>query len=151
MRDAYACRQTIVSTFFSKGISSLLCVSGTKHKDICRILLGLVVGLQLPNNLSPCHLIRAIHALLDFTYLAQYPSHSTETLQYMENALHQFYDNKDILVQLGVRDNFKIPKLHSLWHFATSIMLFRTPDNYDTVYTEHLHIDLAKDAYRTMN
>ncbi|THH07832.1 hypothetical protein EW146_g9195 [Bondarzewia mesenterica] len=104
--------------FFSRGISPLSRISGTKHKDICCILLGLVVDLQLPNNLSPHRLIRAVRALLDFTYLAQYPSHSTETLQYMENALHQFHNNKDILVQLGVHENFKILKLHSLWQLC---------------------------------
>jgi hypothetical protein len=31
------------------------------------------------------------------------------------------------------------------------IMLFGSTDNYNTEYTEQLHIDLAKDAYHAMN
>ncbi|KAI0058289.1 hypothetical protein BV25DRAFT_1919489 [Artomyces pyxidatus] len=37
---------------FSSGISHLSRVSGQEHKDICRILLGLVIGLRLPRGLS---------------------------------------------------------------------------------------------------
>ena len=33
---------------FPKGISTLLHVSGHKHKKICSILLGLIVGLPVP-------------------------------------------------------------------------------------------------------
>ncbi|CDO72060.1 hypothetical protein BN946_scf184962.g3 [Trametes cinnabarina] len=47
--------------------------------------------------------------------------------------------------------HFKFPKLHSLNHYLLSIMLFGTTDNYDTQYTEHLHIDFAKDTYRGTN
>jgi len=47
--------------------------------------------------------------------------------------------------------DFNLPKLHSLVHYVESIELFGTTDNYNTKYTERLHIDLAKDAYRATN
>ena len=50
-----------------------------------------------------------------------------------------------------MRSNFNLPKLHSLLHYVSSIKLFGTTDNYNTEYTERLHIDLAKDAYRATN
>jgi hypothetical protein len=136
---------------FTKGITTLSRVSGLEHKNICRILLGLVVDLRLPEGRSPVRLIRAVRALLDFLYLAQYPSHSADTLSYLEDALSRFHDNKDIFVDLGARAHFNFPKLHSLIHYASSIKLFGTTDNYNTEQSERLHIDFAKNAYHATN
>jgi hypothetical protein len=118
---------------------------------MARILLGLVVDIQLPNNLSNLRLIRAVRALLDFLYLAQYPVHTDETLELLEDSLIQFHENKDIFIDLGLRDSFNIPKLHFAEHYIMLIKLFGTTDNVNTQYTERLHIDLAKDAYAATN
>lgn len=118
---------------------------------MCRILLGLVTGLPLPGGLDPARLVRAVRALLDFMYLARYPVHSTATLKLMDDALARFHDNKDVFVDLGIRTDFNFPKLHALLHYSFSIRLFGTSDNYDTEYSERLHIDFAKDAYRATN
>jgi hypothetical protein len=36
-------------------------------------------------------------------------------------------------------------------HYVELIKCFRTSDNFDTQYTERLHIDLAKDTYAVTN
>ena len=54
-------------------------------------------------------------------------------------------------MHLNIWQNFKIPKLHSLHHYASSIKLFGTMDNYNTQYTKHLHSTLSKLAYRASN
>ncbi|KAI0054641.1 hypothetical protein BV25DRAFT_1816783 [Artomyces pyxidatus] len=136
---------------FSNGISHLSRVSGQEHKDICRILMGLVVDLPLPDGVSPIRLVRAVRAMLDFLYLAQYPSHSSDTLEYLDDALSRFHANKAIFELIGLRENFNFPKLHSLLHYTPSIRLFGTTDNYNTEASERLHIDFAKDAYRATN
>ena len=136
---------------FTKGITTLSRVSGLEHKNMCRILLGLLVDLRLPEGQSPTRLIRAVRALLDFMYLAQYQSHTADTLSRLENALSRFHENKDIFIDLGARRNFDFPKMHSLMHYAASIKLFGTTDNYNTEQSERLHIDFAKDAYRATN
>ncbi|KAI0058284.1 hypothetical protein BV25DRAFT_1919484 [Artomyces pyxidatus] len=59
--------------------------------------------------------------------------------------------NKDIFLQVGVRENFNLPKLHALIHYTPSVKLFGTSDNHNTEYSERLHIDYAKDAYRSTN
>jgi len=69
----------------------------------------------------------------------------------MRGSLDDFHANKDIFVQLGICKDFKIPKLHSLQHYMTSIELYGTTDNYDTMYTKRLHIDMAKDVYHASN
>ncbi|KAL7279210.1 hypothetical protein ACG7TL_007050 [Trametes sanguinea] len=136
---------------FANGISRLQRVTGKEHEDICRVLLGLVVGLPLANGVSPARLLRAVRAILDFLYLAQYPAHTTTTLRLLRNALQRFHDHKSVFVDLGIRTHFKIPKIHALEHYIPSIRLFGTTDNYDTQYTERLHIDFAKEAYRATN
>ncbi|KAG1810188.1 uncharacterized protein HD556DRAFT_1428325 [Suillus plorans] len=120
---------------FRKGITSLSRISGAEHAQICRFLLGIVI----------------VRGLLDFLYLAQYPCHSSETLQLLDDVLDLFHDNKDIFVELGIRNNFNLPKLHATRHYTLMIMMLGTTDNYNTEYTERLHIDYAKDAYRATN
>ena len=136
---------------FTKGITSLSRLTGKEHADMCRILLGLIVDMDLADGTSPIPLVRSTRALLDFLYLAQYPVHTSETLGLLQQSLRDFHTNKHIFVELGIREDFNLPKLHSLVHYADSIELFGTTDNYNTEYTERLHIDLAKDAYRATN
>ncbi|KAI0648469.1 hypothetical protein C8Q79DRAFT_1045282, partial [Trametes meyenii] len=136
---------------FLKGISKLQRVTGKEHADMCRFLLGLVIGIPLPDSVSPSQLVCAVRALLDFMYLAQYPAHTADTLNLLKDALQRFHDNKAIFVRLGIQIDFNFPKLHSLDHYILSIELFGTTDNYDTQFTERLHIDFAKDAYRATN
>ena len=136
---------------FTKGISGLSRVTGKEHAQIASFILGVIIGIQLPNGHSSGKLLRAVRGLLDFFYLAQYPMHSTKTLDQLQSALEKFHDNKDIFIDLGIRQNFGIPKLHALDHYRMYIELYGTTDNFNTEYTERLHIDLAKDAWRATN
>jgi hypothetical protein len=69
----------------------------------------------------------------------------------LEDALDAFHKHKSILIRLGVRDHLDIPKIHSLVHYAESIRLFGTTDNYNTEGFERLHIDMAKEGWRASN
>jgi hypothetical protein len=136
---------------FMKGISHLSRVTGTEHDQISRFLLALVADIRLPDGHSNARLVRTVRAVLDFIYLARYPIHTSETLTQMNDALHAFHLNRDILVSLGVRNHFNIPKFHNAGHYYKFIQLYGTADNFNTEYTERLHIDLAKDAYASTN
>ena len=136
---------------FTKGISGFSWMSGKEHAEICKVLLGLIINLPLPDGCSSNKLLCAVRGVLDFLYLAQLPSHTDETLNNMSAALDTFHTNKSIFIELHIRDNFDFPKLHSLLHYTSSIRLFGTTDNYNTEHTERLHIDLAKDAYAATN
>ncbi|KAJ7463807.1 hypothetical protein B0H11DRAFT_2309570 [Mycena galericulata] len=103
--------------------------------------------------------IRRCHPIVA-CYIGDYPEQvlvtcvktgDTETLGHLGNARERFYENKEIFVDLGVRSDFNLPKLHSWNHYHSNITLYGTSDNYNTEYTERLHIDLAKDAYRATN
>ncbi|KAJ7463204.1 hypothetical protein FB451DRAFT_1494005 [Mycena latifolia] len=57
--------------------------------------------LRLPDRRSTTRLIRAVRASLDFLYLAQYPTQSSETLPLLNTALESFHGNKQIFVDLA--------------------------------------------------
>ena len=136
---------------FFNGVTKLSRLTGREHADICRILLGIIIDMPLSTGDSPVRIIRSVRAILDFVYLAQYPLHSTQSLQAMEDALQRFHDNKKVFVDLGIRQDFNFPKLHFTEHYRHLIETFGTTDNFNTEYTERLHIDLAKEAYRATN
>lgn len=136
---------------FIKGISTLSRVTGQEHDHMCRILLGLIIDAPLPSGLSSARLLAATRAMLDFLYLAQYPIHTDNTLELLDDALEDFHNNKQIFTDLAIRDAYNIPKLHWAQHYVDAVKLYGTTDNVNTQYTERLHIDLAKDAYAATN
>jgi len=136
---------------FSKGITMLSRVLGKEHKGICHILIGLVVDLPLPYRQAPTRVLRAVRVLLDFLYLAQFRSHTTDTLRRLEDCLSRFHENKAVFTDLGIQKHFNFPKIHSLLHYGLLITLFGTTDNYNTEQTERLHIDFTKAAYHATN
>lgn len=138
-------------SLFTKGITTLSHVTGKEHKSMCSILLGLIVDLPVQGGRNSSRVVKAVRALLDFLFLAQFPCHTSDTLLRLEECLVAFHTNKAVFVDLGIRQNFNIPKLHALLHYASSIRLFGTTDNYNTEQSERLHIDLAKEAYRATN
>ncbi|KAJ7751481.1 hypothetical protein DFH07DRAFT_868885 [Mycena maculata] len=136
---------------FMNGITDLNCVAGKEHDQISRFLLRIIIDVQLPDGLSSVRLLAAVCGILDFLHLTQYPMHTSETLSHISDALRRFHNSKNIFVELGIHPNFNLPKLHSCAHYIMYIKLFGTTDNYNTKYTERLHIDLTKDAYRSTN
>jgi hypothetical protein len=136
---------------FLKGISHLSRVTGTEHDQICRFLLGITIDIKLPNWVLTGRLLRAVWGLLDFLYLAKFPVRTTETLQQLDLALQMYHDNWQVFVHLGIRSDFNFPKDHFINHYHKLIEIFGTTDNFNMEYTEHLHIDLAKEAYRATN
>lgn len=136
---------------FTKGIATLSRVSGHEHKKMCSVLLGLIVDLPIPGGQNSSRVVKAVRALLDFLFLAQFECHTSHTIGRLQDSLSTFHDNKEVFADLGVREHFNLPKLHSLIHYASSIRLFGMTDNYNTEQSERLHIDFTKDAYRATN
>ena len=118
---------------FPKGISTLKKILGHEHKKICAILLGLIVGLPVPvqDVQDPSRIIKSTCALLDFLYVAQYGGHTMTSIKHLEDCLAAFHNSKAVFIDLGARKNFNLPKLHSLGHYASSIQLFGTTDDYN--------------------
>ena len=69
----------------------------------------------------------------------------------MQASLDRFHENKVIFVDLGIREHFNIPKIHSMQHYIEMIRSRGTADGFNTELPERLHIDVAKKAYRASN
>ena len=130
---------------FKKGISSVTQWTGTEHKEMERILLGVVIGIL------PSRAITVVQALLDFIYLSRLQMQTSKTLGALEQCLKMFHENKKIVVELKIREHFNIPKLHAIMHYVNSIRALGSADGYNTESPERLHIDFAKEAYRASN
>ncbi|KAF8975663.1 hypothetical protein BDQ17DRAFT_1395239 [Cyathus striatus] len=81
--------------------------------------------IPLPHGILSARLVHCV---------PQYPIHTDKTLTLLEQSL-----------------DYNLPKLHFAEDYVKKIKLFGTTDNYNTEYTEQLHIDLAKEAYRASN
>ncbi|KAI6018888.1 hypothetical protein BKA83DRAFT_4057459, partial [Pisolithus microcarpus] len=130
---------------FKKGISSVSQWTGTEHKEMERVFVRLLAGAV------DDRVLLVARSLLDFIYYAQLQRHTDITLAAMEESLKMFHHHKHVLVELGVRQDFNVPKIHSLQHYVTSIRALGSADGYNTEYPERLHIDYAKDGYRASN
>ncbi|KAJ6592687.1 hypothetical protein B0H19DRAFT_1204841 [Mycena capillaripes] len=131
---------------FKNGISSVSQWTGTEHKEMEKVFLGLVAAGAHPE------LVQAVRALMDFACLASLQSHTSTTLLALRTALDDFHTHKKIFIELGGRkEHFNIPKIHSLDHYEPSLRLFGSADGFNTESPERLHIDYAKNAYRASN
>src|SRR3954452_24929935 len=98
----------------------------------------------------------AVKALKSMKYdvLLQYilitlPVQTEDSLVRARSYLTDFDRYKAVFAGAGCSLN--LPKIHSLQHYEEKIIMFGTPDNFDTEYTEHQHIADAKDAYKRTN
>jgi hypothetical protein len=139
---------------YPNGLSGLKQWTGRDAREIQRYILGLIQGAP---KIKP-KVSKAIRALLDFIYIAQYQSHSNDTLEYLKTALQDFHKNKHIFWDLGARtgkrrglENFNIPKLCGFHDYEPSIRQFGTIMQFSTDITEFFHKQSTKEPYRSTN
>jgi hypothetical protein len=69
----------------------------------------------------------------------------------LNTLLVQFHQEQEIFREAGVRDNFCLPRQHSLKHYANSIMKFGAPNGLCSSITESKHIKAVKRPWRRSN
>ncbi|KAF8545834.1 hypothetical protein OG21DRAFT_1491871, partial [Imleria badia] len=112
--------QTLVGyRAFNEGLSKLKQVTGHDHRAVQRYIIGVVAG-GVPRNF-----LIAIRALLDFHYLTQAPMFTTDSLDRVTQALHEFHDHKSAIIHQGIRDS-------------------GAPMQWSADVTEHPHVDKIK-------
>ncbi|CAE6469638.1 unnamed protein product [Rhizoctonia solani] len=109
------------------------------------------VFIGVMHGLVPDRVMKTVLAVIDFIYYARLPVHTDTTLQLLDDALARFHEFKDIFVELGIRTDFNINKIHSMVHYSESIRQMGTADGYNTETPERLHIEFAKRAYKATN
>lgn len=130
---------------FKKGISSVSQWTGNEYKNMEKVFLGTIAGT------TDEQVIRAVRAVLDFISYARFEVHTERSLQKMDKAWSAIHENKKIFVDLHIREQFNIPKFHSLIHYVSAIRSHGALDGYNTESPERLHIDFAKVPFRASN
>lgn len=97
-------------------------------------------------------MIQFVRAVVDFTLHAQYFSHDTDTLLWMEAALQRIDLLKEIFRPFTApTTGFNFPKLHALSHYPMMIRKFGSADGFDTAMFEAAHRYIVKDWYKLTN
>ena len=99
----------------------------------------------------PDEVIVAFRTFLDFCYLVRRSTFTDDTLCEVEKALGQFYEARQIFQELGVREDFSVPRLHAMLHYKKLIRLFGAPNGLCSSITESKHIDAVKKPWRRSN
>ncbi|KAI5980659.1 hypothetical protein EDD15DRAFT_2187253 [Pisolithus albus] len=130
---------------FEDGISKLKQVTRRNHRAIQRYIVGVISGAV------PRRFLIAVRALVDFRYLAQAPVFTDHSLDRLTNTLQLFHDNKDAVVQAGVRDAWEIPKLELLQSVVSNIRRSGPVIQWSADATEHAHVQEVKVPARLSN
>ena len=96
-------------------------------------------------------MIHTFRAFLEFCYIA-WKNVITETdLSALEGALSSFYANCKIFVTSGIREEFLLPRQHSLTHYPHLIWLFGAPNGISSSITKSQHIRTVKEPWWQSN
>jgi len=123
---------------FKKGISLTTQWTGTEHKNMEKVFLGVLAGATDPG------VIHTVCVVLNFIYYVHFETHYDESLVRLDAAWLTFHDNKVIFEYLEIHKHFNISKLHNIKHYLDSIHSCGTADGFNTEGSEKLHVDLAK-------
>ncbi|KAG1753235.1 hypothetical protein EDB19DRAFT_1892662 [Suillus lakei] len=107
---------------FGSGVSHVKQMTGREHRDIQRTIVPTLWGAAPPDFL------RAVHAMINFIYLAQNPIHTAMSINAMTSVLSEFHAFKGAILVAearrgkgGVKDDFDIPKLKLMQNFACAV------------------------------
>jgi hypothetical protein len=95
--------------------------------------------------------VRTVRALLDFCYIARRSALNEDDVSQLKEALSCFHRYREIFIDTGVRDDFLLPRQHSLVHFPSLVRLFGAPNGLCSSITESKHIRAVKEPWRRSN
>ena len=94
----------------------------------------------------------AIHAFLEFCYIARHDIITERTLAALEDALSRFREYRVVFQEEGVQEKgFSLPRQHSTNHYPEMIRLFGAPNGLCSSITESKHIKAVKEPWRRSN
>ena len=69
----------------------------------------------------------------------------------LKDAVSRFHQYRDIFINSGVREDFLMPRQHSVMHYHALIRLFGAPNGLCSSITESKHIRAVKEPWRRSN
>ena len=120
---------------------------GSAH-FLCLIDNNLKVFLPAITGHVPTQMVRALRAFMDFCYLVRRSQIDEDTLELIDNAVTQFHHEREIFRELGIREDFSLPRQHSIIHYRRLIQMFGAPNGLCSSITESKHIQAVKKPWR---
>ena len=99
----------------------------------------------------PPDIIRCLRAFLEFCYIARRSSLTEHNLDQLEDAVARFHQYREVFITSGVREDFLMPRQHSIMHYHSLIRLFGAPNGLCSSITESKHIRAVKEPWRRSN
>jgi len=93
-------------------------------------------------------MVRALSSFMEFCYLVRRSQIDEDTLAAIEDALRRFHDEREIFLEVGIREDFSLPRQHSLVHYIDLIVLYGAPNGVCSSITESKHIKAVKEPWR---
>jgi hypothetical protein len=93
-------------------------------------------------------MVRAIAAFMEFCYLVRRSQLDEDTLHQIDMAIARFHQECEIFKEMGVRDDFALPRQHSISHYRVLIQQFGAPNGLYSSITESKHIKAVKEPWR---
>ncbi|KAH9027218.1 hypothetical protein EDB85DRAFT_1893036 [Lactarius pseudohatsudake] len=120
--------------------------TGDDSKALMKVYLPAIQG-HIPDEM-----VLAMHAFLEFCYIAQRDIHDTCSLGALDNALKRFHCHREIFWEVGVHiKGFNLPRQHSLVHYTKLIHAYGAPNGLCSSITESKHIKAVKEPWRCSN
>ncbi|KAJ7757903.1 hypothetical protein B0H16DRAFT_1822559 [Mycena metata] len=94
---------------FKKGISLTTQWTGTEHKNMEKVFLGILPGATEPG------VQRAVKGVVDFIHYAHFETHCDESLAKMDAAWAAFHSNKVVFKELEIRDERDYTPQMTVW------------------------------------
>ncbi|KAH9029670.1 hypothetical protein EDB85DRAFT_1891933 [Lactarius pseudohatsudake] len=116
--------------------------TGDDSKALMKVYLPAIVGYVPPQ------MVRAIAAFMEFCYLARRSQLDEDTLDQIDMAVTRFHQERTIFEDTGVRDDFSLPRQHSISHYRFLIQQFGAPNGLCSSITESKHIKAVKEPWR---
>ena len=99
----------------------------------------------------PVKVIRTFRAFLEFCYIVRKYVLTEDDLDHLKDALARFHEYRTIFEETGVRQNFSLPRQHSMVHYPSLVRLYGAPNGLCSSITESKHIRAVKEPWRRSN
>ncbi|KAF7303363.1 C2H2-type domain-containing protein [Mycena indigotica] len=116
--------------------------TGDDSKALMKVYLPAIKGLV------PDPIVLALRHFLDFCYLVRRSDFNEDSLAAIEQTVIEFHRCCEVFRQLGVREEFSLPRQHSMKHYGADIREFGAPNGVCSSMTESRHITAVKEPWR---
>jgi hypothetical protein len=116
-----------------------------KHRGIQSFL---QVYLPAISGLVPPRMVQAIRYFVEFCYYVRRSALDEDDLDRLDELLAKYHEAREVFIDEGVRDDFNLPRQHSLTHYQELVMEFGAPNGLCSSITESRHIDAIKGPYK---